>query len=208
MTEKYCPKCDTTKDVALFGKHSERNDGLQAYCKECSRKTAAKRYADKPDSQKLANNKYRKYNADLINASVNTWRNNNPDKVREQNKRRDKSRLWVYYRKRRSTDLNYRITANLRARISIAVKRNSAIKEPTKELLGCDIPALRLHLEERFTDGMSWGNYGEWEIDHIKPCSAFDLTLEAQRFVCFNYQNLQPLWKADNIKKGGIKVSP
>ena len=48
----------------------------------------------------------------------------------------------------------------------------------------------------------AWDNYGEWHIDHIRPCSSFDLTIQEQQVQCFNYKNLQPLWAIDNISKG------
>jgi hypothetical protein len=50
---------------------------------------------------------------------------------------------------------------------------------------------------------MTWKNHGElWEIDHIKPCAAFDLTDINQQKECFNYINTQPLYKTDNRSKG------
>lgn len=72
----------------------------------------------------------------------------------------------------------------------------------TKELLGYTFEEARAHIESQFTKGMSWENYGEWEIDHIKPVSSFDLTDPVQQKECFNYKNLQPLWWWDNIAKG------
>lgn len=51
-------------------------------------------------------------------------------------------------------------------------------------------------------EGMSWENYGEWHIDHIVPCSSFDLTDPKQQEDCFNFKNLQPLWGWENSKKG------
>jgi hypothetical protein len=55
---------------------------------------------------------------------------------------------------------------------------------------------------------MSWDNYGfyGWHIDHIKPCSYFDLSDTRQQDLCFHYTNLQPLWAKDNMKKHG-KIS-
>ena len=50
-------------------------------------------------------------------------------------------------------------------------------------------------------NGMTWDNYGEWHIDHIKPCSSFNMLIEEERKRCFHYTNLQPLWAIDNIKK-------
>lgn len=33
--KKYCPKCESTLDVDLFGPNKSRSDGLQPACKEC-----------------------------------------------------------------------------------------------------------------------------------------------------------------------------
>ena len=48
-------------------------------------------------------------------------------------------------------------------------------------------------IESTFKLGMSWNNYGEWEIDHIMPLGANGL---------HEVSNLQALWKSDNRKKG------
>lgn len=48
---------------------------------------------------------------------------------------------------------------------------------------------------------MNFDNYGEWEIDHIIPVSSFDFNIKNNIFKCFNYKNLQPLWKLENRKK-------
>ena len=95
-----------------------------------------------------------------------------------------------------------RIAENLRSRIRIALKQANGTKSArTLELLGCDIEFLRQHLSNQFTEGMTWDNYGEWHVDHIKPCSAFDLTDPEQQLQCFHYTNLQPLWAIDNLSK-------
>jgi hypothetical protein len=39
---KHCTRCDTTKPVEQFSKHSRFPDGLQYYCKECMRSYYAK----------------------------------------------------------------------------------------------------------------------------------------------------------------------
>ena len=53
---------------------------------------------------------------------------------------------------------------------------------------------------------MSWDNYGEWHVDHIKSIDNFvknhdfnDVEIQKE---CFNYKNLQPMWALENIKKG------
>jgi hypothetical protein len=47
---------------------------------------------------------------------------------------------------------------------------------------------------------MTWENHGMvWEIDHIKPCSSFDLTDLKQQQECFHFLNQQPLFKTTQI---------
>lgn len=60
---------------------------------------------------------------------------------------------------------------------------------------------LKWHLENQFKTDMSWENYGKWEIDHIVPLSS--AKTEEELYSLCRYTNLQPLWKTDNIKKGG-----
>ena len=83
------------------------------------------------------------------------------------------------------------------------VAGNGARKtKATFELLEeCSTDELNKHLESLFQQGMSWDNYGEWHIDHIRPCASFDLTDFEQQKQCFHYSNLQPLWAADNFAK-------
>lgn len=109
-----------------------------------------------------------------------------------------------YMKKRAQRDPGFRIMLALRARARYAVRAHGDGTKAAKtmELIGCSVPHLREHLERQFSDGMSWGNYGDWHIDHIKPCASFDLTKEDQQKACFNYKNLQPLWAEDNMKKG------
>lgn len=58
------------------------------------------------------------------------------------------------------------------------------------------------HLESQFSGGMEWANYGLWHVDHIRPCAGFDQTDPDQFRDCWALSNLQPLWAADNLRKG------
>ena len=118
-------------------------------------------------------------------------------KTREFKNQRNKQR-----RQRYKKDINYRIEQRLRARVNKLLKGFNK-SEGTKELVGCDIDFLKKYLEGKFTEGMSWKNYKLWHIDHIKPCSLFDLSKQEEQKKCFNYKNLQPMWAEDNLSKGG-----
>jgi hypothetical protein len=115
---------------------------------------------------------------------------------------RSKQRSNRRYQERYRTDPQFRVAVVLRKRIAMALKTRGVSKSKSlRELLGCSIQELRVHLERQFRPGMSWENHGEWHIDHIRPCAAFDLTLVAEQKVCFHYSNLQPLWAEENMKK-------
>ena len=60
------------------------------------------------------------------------------------------------------------------------------------------------HLESKFTEGMTWDNYGEWHVDHKKPMTLFEFTsTDDEGFKeCWALDNLQPLWGKDNLSKG------
>jgi hypothetical protein len=106
-----------------------------------------------------------------------------------------------YTANRYQKDVQFRLSRVLRSRLKHALNGNfksgSAIGD-----LGCSIEYLKFWLECQFKPGMAWENYGEWQIDHIRPLSRFDLIDRKQLLIACNWCNLQPLWKADNIRKG------
>jgi len=120
------------------------------------------------------------------------WRADNADHVREYDREHQK--------RERATNLNAHLSQNLRMRLNRAIKRNTKAGSAVRDL-GCSIEQLKTHLETQFVPGMTWDNWGEWHIDHIKPLSAFDLTDRAQFLVACHYSNLQPLWEAENLRK-------
>lgn len=104
-------------------------------------------------------------------------------------------RLWM-------KDPQNKIAHNLRTRVRQSLQLNKSGKAAkTEELTGISYKGLRTYLESKFVSGMTWNNYGEWHIDHIIPINYFDLSVEENQRICFNYRNLQPLWKFENISK-------
>jgi len=72
-----------------------------------------------------------------------------------------------------------------------------------EKLVGCSREQYRNHIASQLKRGMSYDNYGDWELDHIVPKRAFKGELGANLAVVYWYGNVQPLWKAENISKGG-----
>jgi hypothetical protein len=120
------------------------------------------------------------------------------------NKKR-RSEIISNYHQTHKNEPQYKILQVLRGRFYSAVVKQQKGKKAssTKNIIGCSIEELRKYLESKFEKDMSWSNLGMygWHIDHIIPCSYFDLTKPSEQKKCFNYTNLQPLWAHDNLSK-------
>lgn len=104
-----------------------------------------------------------------------------------------------YYQEKRHDPLfkTKRTIRNTNIRICRIAKGRKQWK--TQDILGCTFQEARMHIEKQFKPGMTWANHGiEWEIDHIMPLSAFDLSRSDHVRMAGRYTNLRPLWKTEN----------
>jgi hypothetical protein len=128
----------------------------------------------------------------------------NKEKVKDYKKNYyNKNREYFYdwEKNKRKTDPIFKLSGNLRKRINSFVKlKNINKNNKTFELVGCSPEFLKEYLEKKFTENMSWENYGDWHIDHIIPLSS-SKTEEEVYNLC-HYTNLQPLWAHENLSKG------
>lgn len=132
-----------------------------------------------------------KDNAESVSKRIKQWKKDNVEHLRK--------RSADYMRNRAHSDPLFRFTKNLRRRLHHAFKNMSKSRK-TLDLLGCTIEEAYRHVESLFQPGMTWENYGKWHVDHIIPFAVTQLAHERER-LC-HYTNLQPLWAADNLKKG------
>ncbi len=103
--------------------------------------------------------------------------------------------------KRRKSDPIHRLKHLMNSRLRIFLKsRNLSKKNKTFVIVGCTPNQLKEHLQNKFVTGMSWDNFGKWQIDHIIPLSS--AKSEKEIYTLCHYTNLQPLWAEDNLKKG------
>jgi hypothetical protein len=115
-------------------------------------------------------------------------------------------KLWKEYdvkrkrKKEKEDEMSYFVQL-IRQCVRKSIKRKGYTKKSkTYEILGGDWGVVKEHFELLFQPGMSWDNYGDWEIDHIIPLSK--ATNQDEVIKLCNYLNLQPLWKLDNRLKG------
>lgn len=117
-------------------------------------------------------------------------------------RQKNKDKITAAYSHKRRTDPQTLLASRLRHRLSMLLRVTGTRKtKATMRLVGCDRPCLKTWIEMQFLPEMTWGVSREWHIDHIIPCSAFDLTSESQQSVAFHYLNLRPMWAKDNVAK-------
>ena len=161
---------------------------ITARCNDCDKMWVLNNKAKHKIFEKNWRNKNREYDK----SRKKKWTDSNRERI-------NKNRM-IKYKERMKVDVKFRITKNLRGRLYTAITKFHKSKSAIF-LLGCTIEYFMDYMKIKFVDGMSWDNYGEWEIDHIRPCASFDLTDVGEQLKCFHYTNLQPLWMIDNIIK-------
>lgn len=196
---KYCKRCDTTKNYEGFYKNKRKKDGLQGYCKLCMKKENQINYQKHKESWDKRSREYNK--TDRNKKYRREWAMKKYHTNTEYRKKCIKNAV-KYDRMKLDTDPTYKLIHNMRGRLRSALKGYGDKYETTMKLVGCTSIKLRGYIESKFTEGMTWENYGTWHIDHIQPCCSFDLTKEEEQKICFHYSNLQPLWAKDNLQKG------
>lgn len=209
-----CKKCRSNYSKSRYVNNKEHIDNVNREYRENNKEKVKaisdawyeknKHQASKKRKQKRIDNGdeirekervYRENNRESILEYRRSWNKENHDHVKKHHRE--------YMSKRLKEDIEFKILHNLRSRVQMAIKANFGEKAcSTIELVGCSIQKLRSHLESKFTDEMSWDNCGDWHIDHIRPCSSFNLKDPEEQKKCFNWKNLQPLWGSDNRKKG------
>jgi len=204
---KICSVCNISKSLDNF--HIDKNckNGVKGQCKDCKsayskrhnailgvskRNKELKKVYHRNNSEK--ERQYRLDHKEHIRNLLKNYYIANKEYLNKKNSKNAVNRM--------KHDIDFKLRTRLRTRLNNAIRDNlktgSAIRD-----LGCSIEELKVHLESRFQPGMTWDNYGfyGWHIDHIVPLVSFDLSNREELLKACNYNNLQPLWAEDNMRK-------
>jgi hypothetical protein len=225
---RVCTGCKIEKPATpeFFHAYKRSADGRRAVCKICRAKdnfenrdersakkkehyranrdriSAAARdyYAKNTEAQKEAARKRHVRNADRNNKLKKVYHEKHRDRMLAIKREGGKQRFKELYGKDRAFTIRHR----LRSLMRITMTTNKGGRR-MQEVLGYSYDELRSHLEERFTQGMTWERFltGEIHIDHRIPVSYFKPeAYDCPEFrMCWSLTNLRPLWAAENISK-------
>lgn len=202
--QKTCSFCNELKSIDYFSKARQNKDGYNGKCKLCIQNYQSLYRMNNQKEIKKGQKNWYLQNQHKKKNKTKQYKLNHKEKYKEYNKQykinnRDKINEW---NKNYKPSLNSKISIAIRNRVRAAIKYNNSKKsESTHKLLGCTIEFFKEYIESKFTKYMSWENHGNngWHLDHIIPCSSFDLNIPEQQNKCFHYTNYQPLWATTEI---------
>lgn len=215
---KFCKFCEEEKEDTYFSKNKNTKDGLQTYCKKCvikktkqwnennkeklkeiKRKYNKKFRLQNPNYSK----KYYKSNNEKINSQKQKWVEKNINYQKEY-REVNKEHISKKYVERLEKDFIFKYSHNIRNLIRGSFKRGckGVYKKglKTENILGCSIDFFIEYISNKFKNGMTLENHGEWHLDHIIPIATAQS--EDELIKLNHYTNFQPLWSKENLKKG------
>jgi hypothetical protein len=187
-----CSYCERYFKLDKFNKNNHAQDGLSSVCKKC---------------EAIIRAKYRSANIEKIRNRDNAKGKDKWAKFKEVHKEEFEQRAIARAILSEKKRIMRRIGRSMRACIKSHLITKSSGGRLIR-LLGCTIEYFMFYIESMFIENMTWDNYGYygWHLDHIIPCSMFDMTNEEEVNKCFHYSNYQPLWRFDNQSKGGRRI--
>ena len=206
---KFCKQCQKLKDRSDFNKYKASIDGCQTKCRACEKEygkmnrehiskrskvyyqnhleTTRERHRDwhrenREKSRDYSKEYYWEHRESRL-IKTKEWRNQNRDKYRKYQRE--------YVKWKRKYDVQYTLAHRLRN----SMRRVLRLKEfkrnlHLEDILGCSLSFLKKYMESKFSQGMNWKNVHKWELDHIMPLKAFDLTNEKEVKKALHYSNL------------------
>lgn len=213
---KICKTCNIEKQIVHFRKAMKGLDGYSLHCKECTH-SHEQALEESAKSRKEHDDK-----KERCCKKCGTWKpfDGFHNDVKGKHGLMSKCKVCVrqynssWTKNKCKTDTGFRILCNLRRRMTIEIQKLKAREADSSKcdssltLIGTNIETLKQHIERKFQEGMTWDNYGKWHMDHIRPCASFDFSIAEEQHKCFHYTYLQPLWAADNLRKGAKYTHP
>jgi hypothetical protein len=219
MTTKVCKDCHIEKELDKFPKHKQMKDGHLNQCRVCKNDYLRKYGRDNKEKLSEKAKTYYQENQEVIKQRVRNHWNENAHEINE--KRRERYENDEEYRNKRLKECS---VSNAKCRperrkkakeeksssyyLELCRKRmwhafngRAAKSDKTKTLLGCDGDFLKRYLEGTKIPGK---DYSDAHIDHIIPCSSFDMSDREQQRKCFHYTNLQLLPAKENLQKSSF----
>lgn len=224
VTSRICSKCGRLLPFTAeyFHRTNSTKSGLRGTCKECAAEYMERWRVANRERKNALNRKYAQTHKEQIAEYAPGWYLQNKEAAQrthrawyEAHKDKDLAmgRAWrqshaaehyasVAERLRQNPQLRIR---NVIARQVLRAIHDQKAGRSWERLVGYSLRGLTNHLESLFEPGMTWANYGQWHMHHIRPVVSFAFASadDPQFKECWALDNLKPLWAHENCRLGG-----
>ncbi len=184
---KVCKECGIEKSEDAFAYANKEKGTRAGKCKDCKNLQSKERYHNvkkhDPD-YKAMRKEYREENKDKLHKLNSAWVAKNRPRLNEKE------------RNRRREDIAFRVEKDLRT----YMRRFFNKENHTFDYVGCTKEQL-IDWFDFQTEHDEIDLTSDYHIDHVVPCSSFDLTDETHRLICFNWSNLRLCSAQENLTK-------
>lgn len=216
---KICNCCKINKEDTEFKPKKLRsgNMSISSQCRECLNNKANAKYASESEEERLIRkNRVREYNANnrqLINALKRKYATVKRIEILNAVKHEQHVNTYMKHIKKPIKKYDGHVKAReIHIHWTVYNRLKKGIRRGLGELmlgsnwfgsLGYTVAQLKDSIESKFIDGMGWHNKELWQIDHVLPIRMFNLSsVDCKDFKeCYSIDNLQPLWRNENIRK-------
>ena len=194
-------------------KNREYQKKWQQNNKEKVAEKSKKYYQANKEKLKEYSKKYNESNKERIKERQKNYYQANKEKIKEYRReykkeyyQANKDKVYEYQREKYYTDPCYKLRKNTSRLVRMGLKEGKGGQSMLPYVDWNSYEELKEHIESQFEDWMTWDNYGEWHIDHIKPQSVLlegVTSMDDPKFrECWALENLRPLEARENISKG------
>ena len=161
---------------------------------------------------------YRERNKEHIRKQRKEYRACEKHKQRDYNKnkewrKKNRLKLRAQETERIRNNPELRMRRSIRSRANRAIKRHIKYQNTPAKLAGsawtdkgCTNSEYVHHIQSLWEPWMNWNNYGngehQWNVDHIIPLKAFDLSKKEDFRAANHFSNTRPIHARKNFKKG------
>ena len=218
---KICGGCHVSKLYSDFNQCRTGRFGLHNHCRCCQAIAKRNYYTANREHEITASAAYQKTPKAVTSRRARYVRDKiailEANRIRRRSPKARSNALCAQRAREEKTPY-LKIVRNLRTKVRkvlIGINKSAS----TLQMLGCSIDELKQHLESRFQPGMTWNNYGiydintwndedsstwTWQIDHIIPQSDLPYTsMTDENFKkCWALKNLRPYSAKLNLIEG------
>jgi len=184
---KICNLCNESKLITEFRVNRRK-------CNDCERKRC--REYRQSERGKLKSKEWNMNNSKRMAQLQANWYQNNKPKVRQK------------FVDRYHSDYEFKFKHLIKSRCLHGLqkyKKDGISKsDRTIKYLGCSMKEFIEWLEYRLEESkdFNFSNHGDlWHLDHVIPIATFDLSIQDNHFIAFNWRNIMPYAGKENMHK-------